>query len=175
MLQSNGRRAYLALISVLLFGPFSAPAMGQGSTVASCSADSALVQAGGATLSFQIEIADTPEERAKGLMFRQEVPEGTGMLFIYERPQPVSFWMRNTLVPLDMLFLDETGVIRHIHKNARPLDETGVPGAVIGDPDPDRLMVLELAGGESDRLGLEEGQSLAHPSIDQKYAAFPCR
>ncbi|MDN5568319.1 MAG: DUF192 domain-containing protein [Paracoccus sp. (in: a-proteobacteria)] len=126
-------------------------------------------------LSFRIEVADTPDARAQGLMYRKQVPANTGMLFIYERPQPVSFWMRNTLVPLDMIFLDQAGVIRHIHPNARPLDESPVPGAAIGDPHPERLMVLEIAGGEADRLGLKEGQSLAHPAINPKNAAFPCR
>ncbi len=53
-------------------------------------------------------------------MFRRNLPAGQGMLFVYPEPQPVSFWMRNTLIPLDLIFFDETGVIRHIHRNARP-------------------------------------------------------
>lgn len=97
------------------------------------------------------------------------------MLFVYPEPQPVSFWMRNTLIPLDLIFFDETGVIRHIHRNARPLDETPIPGAAIGDPRPDRLMVLEIAGGEAARLGLAAGQQLAHPALDRAGAAWPCR
>ncbi|WP_378944345.1 DUF192 domain-containing protein [Paracoccus sp. R86501] len=141
----------------------------------SCAADLALIRLNDQqVLSFDIEVVDTPESRAQGLMYRKDVPPGTGMLFIYEQPQRVSFWMRNTLVPLDMVFLDASGVIRHIHPNARPLDETPVPGALIGDPHPDRLMVLEIAGGEAARLGLADGQALAHPALDQDAAEFPC-
>ncbi|WP_022708005.1 DUF192 domain-containing protein [Paracoccus zeaxanthinifaciens] len=130
-----------------------------------CAPGSLVVDTGAETLGFRVEVADSPEERAQGLMFRKELPAGTGMLFIYESPQPVSFWMRNTLIPLDMVFADETGVIRHIHRNARPLDETPIPGAAVGDPDPDRLFVLEIAGGEADRLGLKPGQPMAHPGM----------
>ncbi|MEE2862237.1 MAG: DUF192 domain-containing protein [Paracoccus sp. (in: a-proteobacteria)] len=125
-------------------------------------------------LSFQVEVADTPEKRARGLMFRTHLPAGQGMLFVYERPQPVSFWMRNTLIPLDMVFIDEIGVIRHIHRNATPLDETPIPGAAAGDPAPDRLMVLELAGGEAARLGLKSGQPVAHPALLAQEEAWPC-
>jgi len=163
------------LAAVLALGTTGAGMAQQLSHAESCSADRVVIRTADANqLSLQVEIADTPDERAQGLMYRKDVPQGTGMLFIYEQPQQVAFWMRNTLVPLDMLFLDEIGVIRHIHRNARPLDETGIPGASVGDPDPDRLMVLEIAAGEADRLSLKEGQPLAHPSIDQSKAAFSC-
>ncbi|TGN62116.1 DUF192 domain-containing protein [Paracoccus liaowanqingii] len=143
---------------------------------AECRADAALIRiAPDRALSFQVELADTVESRARGLMYRRDLPAGQGMLFVYPTPQPVSFWMRNTLIPLDMVFLDPEGVIRHIHRNARPLDETPVPGAAIGDPDPDRLLVLEIAGGEADRLGLQTGQTLAHPAVPADSAAWPCR
>ena len=142
---------------------------------AACAPDLALIRLDDRqVLSFDIEVVDTPASRAQGLMYRDDVPQGTGMLFVYEQPQPVSFWMRNTLVSLDMIFLDAKGVIRHIHQNARPLDETPVPGASVGDPHPERLMVLEIAGGEAARLGLAKGQALAHPALDQDAAAFPC-
>ncbi len=111
---------------------------------------------------------DDPEERARGLMFVEDLAPMTGMLFIYDRPQPVSFWMRNTLIPLDMLFLDATGTVRRIHENAVPLDETPIPG---GD---DILAVLEINGGMSGRLGIEEGSVLRHPDLPQDQAAWPC-
>ena len=142
---------------------------------ADCAPDKALLRLpDGRTLSFGIEVADDDASRAQGLMYRREVPQGRGMLFVYDRPQRVSFWMRNTLVPLDMLFFDQRGVLRHIHHKARPLDETAVPGAAIGDPDPDRLMVLEIAGGEAARLHLTPGAQLAHPALPQAQAAWPC-
>lgn len=117
---------------------------------------------------FAVSVMDDPEERARGLMFVKDMPAGAGMLFIYERPQPVSFWMRNTLIPLDMLFLDDTGTVRRIHENAVPLDETPIPG---GD---DILAVLEINGGMAARLGLEEGSVLRHPDLPQGGAAWPC-
>lgn len=124
---------------------------------------------------FDVEIADDATKRARGLMFRRDLPQGQGMLFVYEAPQPVAFWMRNTLISLDMLFIDDTGVIRHIHPDARPLDETAIPGAAPGDPDPARLMVLEIAGAEAARLGIEPGQFLASLRLDPSKAVWPCR
>ena len=130
---------------------------------------------GDKTVSVHVEIADDPQERARGLMFRKSLAAGSGMLFVYETPQPVSFWMHNTLIPLDMVFIDETGVVRHIHPMARPLDDTPIAGAAVGDPDPSRLMVLEVAGGEAARLGIRDGMVLAHPDLPQDLAKRPCR
>jgi len=90
---------------------------------------------------FTVEIADDPQERAVGLMNRPEMPRSSGMLFIYEQPQRVAFWMENTLIPLDMLFLTPDGVVQRIHENAIPLDRTAIPG---GDG---ILAVLEINGG----------------------------
>lgn len=140
-----------------------------------CREDSAIFAIGAETpLVFSVEIADTPAARARGLMFRRSLPEQGGMLFIYESPQQVSFWMRNTLISLDLIFIDETGTVRHVHPRARPLDETPIPGAAAGDPDPARLMVLEIAGGEAARLGLGRNAVLAHPRLDQDKAVWPC-
>lgn len=126
-------------------------------------------------LTLMVEIADDPAERAQGLMGRTALAPGQGMLFVYDRAQPVAFWMKNTLIPLDMLFMDDTGRIRHIHANARPLDETPIPGAAPGDPDPARRFILELAGGTAARLGLTPGIAMAHPAIAPDKAALPCR
>ena len=96
------------------------------------------------------------------------------MLFVYQSPQPTSFWMKNTLIPLDILFFDARGVLRHVHSQARPLDLTSLPGALPGDPDPNRMFVLELAGGEAARKGLVPGTALGHPAVPQDDAARPC-
>lgn len=116
---------------------------------------------------FNIELADDPKERSLGLMNRKSLPQSAGMLFAYEKPQAVSFWMRNTLIPLDMIFMDATGRVTHIHENAIPLDETGIPG---GD---DVQYVLEINGGLARRLGVEVGSELRHPVIGEA-AAWPC-
>lgn len=165
----------LALAILLGLAPAQvAPAFAQAEAV-SCQGDLAIFPLeSGEALRFRVEIADTEAARARGLMFRRDLPRGTGMLFIYESPRRVSFWMRNTLIPLDLIFMDAAGVIRHIHHNAIPLDETPIPGAAVGDPDPARLMVLEIAGGEARALGLRVGQAMAHPRLDQEIAKAPC-
>ncbi|MEL7212228.1 MAG: DUF192 domain-containing protein [Pseudomonadota bacterium] len=117
---------------------------------------------------FTIEVADDPEERGQGLMFVEEMPMMAGMLFVYERPQTASFWMRNTLIPLDMIFADITGTVQHVHVNAVPHDETPVLG---GD---DIYAVLEVNGGMADRLGIAPGTVMRHPSFTSDEAAWPC-
>lgn len=117
---------------------------------------------------FTVEIADTEATRAQGLMNRPSMPRMSGMLFVYDAPQRASFWMENTLIPLDMLFLDEAGRVTHIHHEARPLDRTPIDGG------PGVAMVLEINGGMARRLGIAPGSELRHPRIDPDRAAWPC-
>ena len=117
---------------------------------------------------FTVELADDPEERAQGLMFRETMARSAGMLFLYEHPQRVSFWMRNTLIPLDMIFIDPSGTVTHVHENAIPLDETPIDGG------PGVLMVLEINGGLAGRLGIAPGSELRHPRLEQAGAVWPC-
>lgn len=116
---------------------------------------------------FTIDVADDSEERARGLMFVEQMGQFEGMLFVYETPQRASFWMRNTLIPLDMLFAGADGTITRIHENAIPLDETPIPGGT------EVQFVLEINGGLSARLGIEEGAVMQHPAIGAD-AALPC-
>ena len=141
---------------------------------ASCKPDQAQFLGLGRAVGVAVEIADDPSKRARGLMYRRELPPGQGMLFVYEHPQPVSFWMRNTLIPLDMIFIDARGEVRHVHPMARPLDETPIPGAAADDPSPERLMVLEVRGGDAARLGIVPGMALSHPLLPQGAALAPC-
>ncbi|WOI57601.1 DUF192 domain-containing protein [Palleronia sp. LCG004] len=117
---------------------------------------------------FRVEVADDPAEQARGLMHVEDLPAGRGMLFVYEEAGPVSFWMRNTLIPLDMIFADATGTVTRVHANAVPLDETSIPG---GD---NVLSVLEINGGLAARIGIEEGSELRHAALPQDDAAWPC-
>jgi uncharacterized protein len=109
------------------------------------------ITSGGKTHVFQVEVMRTAEEKARGLMFRQFLPEDRGMLFDFEREQPVSMWMRNTYIPLDMLFIKADGAVHHIHERAQPLDETPISSR--GDV----RFVLEINGGAAARLGLKPG------------------
>ncbi len=117
---------------------------------------------------FRIEVADEVQERATGLMYREEMAAAAGMLFIYGRPQRVSFWMENTLIPLDMIFADAAGTVTHIHENAVPLDRTSIPG---GD---NVQFVLEINGGMAAILGMTIGSQMRHPGIVQDAAVWPC-
>ncbi|AUM75582.1 hypothetical protein CYR75_07080 [Paracoccus jeotgali] len=165
----------ILLLSALTPLAATVPAVAEHETRTRPACDASLALFPEIDISITVEIADTPETRAQGLMMRPSLAPRTGMLFIYEAPGPMSFWMKNTLIPLDMIFIDASGVIRHIHENAIPGDLTPIPGATPDDADPARLMVLELAGGEARRLGLKPGLALSHPRLDPEIAARPCQ
>jgi uncharacterized membrane protein (UPF0127 family) len=106
------------------------------------------------THSFLVEIADNDAERARGLMYRKDLPEGRGMLFDFKREQDVGFWMKNTYIPLDMIFIRADGTVRRIAANTEPLSERTVPG---GGP---VRYVLEVIGGTAGKLGIEPGDKV---------------
>ena len=117
---------------------------------------------------FSVEIADDRAERAQGLMNRQSMARSEGMLFVYEQPQSVSFWMDNTLIALDMIFVDATGLVVRVHENAVPLDRTPIPGGEAV------LMVLEINAGLASIFGISPGSQLRHPMLSQDSAIWPC-
>ena len=128
--------------------------------VAACSADNRLViKSANGDHAFNVEIADTPEATTKGLMFRQSLAPDAGMLFDFKESRPVSFWMQNTFIPLDMLFITGEGLIANIHVNARPQDPTSIPS------DGPVRFVLEIPGGRSVELGIKAGDQVVHPRI----------
>ena len=106
---------------------------------------------------FAVEIADTEAERSKGLMFRKEMPEGEGMLFDFHREQEVSFWMRNTYISLDMIFIRGDGRILRIAENTEPLSTRLIPS---GGP---VRAVLEVIGGTARKFGIAPGDQVAYP------------
>jgi len=129
--------------------------------LAACSADETRlsIQSRTGDHQFIVEVVDTPETRARGLMYVQELADDAGMLFDFKEERPVSFWMRNTFIPLDMLFIEADGTILNIHVNARPHDTTSIPSA-----GPVQF-VLEIPGGRSTELGIEAGDQVSHPRI----------
>jgi uncharacterized membrane protein (UPF0127 family) len=109
--------------------------------------------------SFLVELAANDAERARGLMFRTELPEGRGMLFDFKQEQETGFWMRNTYIPLDMIFIRADGTIRRIAANTEPLSERLVPS---GGP---VRYVLEVIGGTARKLGIEPGDKVTGPAL----------
>jgi len=109
-----------------------------------------------------VEIADTFEKRRQGLMFRTEMPPNNGMLFLFESRRRLSFWMKNTYISLDMLFIDERGVIRAIAENTVPESTAGVSSGVRV------IAVLELNTGTAKRLDIRIGDRVDHPFFDAK-------
>jgi uncharacterized protein len=106
---------------------------------------------------FIVEVARTPEEQARGLMFRNSVPPDRGMIFPYDPPVQASFWMKNTLVPLDMIFIRPDGKIGRIAANTVPMSLDPVASI---DP---ISAVLEIAGGRAAELGIQEGDRVTWP------------
>jgi uncharacterized protein len=108
---------------------------------------------------FDVWLADNPNRQAQGLMFVRALPDMRGMLFVHQRPKPISMWMKNTYIPLDMVFIDDRGRIQQIVEQTTPhsLD-------LIRSKDP-ALAVLEIAGGEAKKLGLHAGQHVKHPAL----------
>jgi uncharacterized membrane protein (UPF0127 family) len=108
---------------------------------------------------FQVWLADTPSRMAQGLMFVRSLPADRGMLFVHETPEPMSMWMKNTYIPLDMVFIDGHGRIQQIVEQTTPHSLN-----IIRSNEP-ALAVLEIAAGESHRLGLHAGQRVEHAAL----------
>lgn len=108
-----------------------------------------------------VEITETDEEKARGLMFRTQLADDQGMLFFYEQPQEITMWMRNTYIPLDMVFIRADGTIHRIEARTEPFSERIVAsqGKVVA--------CLELAGGAAERMGLKPGDRVHHKLFDK--------
>ncbi|QNM84115.1 DUF192 domain-containing protein [Sphingomonas sabuli] len=111
------------------------------------------IASGGKVHRFTVEVARTDEQQTHGMMFRTAIAPDRGMVFPYDQPQMLAFWMKNTLIPLDMIFIRQDGTIARI-ATAVPLDLTGVPA---GEP---VVAVLELAGGRAAELGIKPGDTV---------------
>jgi uncharacterized membrane protein (UPF0127 family) len=103
-----------------------------------------------------VEIADTPQEKAQGLMFRTHLDDQSGMLFAYDTPHEITMWMRNTYIPLDMVFIRADGTVHRIETRTEPLSEE------IISSHGDVTACLELAAGAAERLGLKPGDRIEH-------------
>jgi uncharacterized protein len=154
------RRIELPAFALLLAAPAAAEEV--------CAPGFADLRAGGSSYRFEVEVADDDAERARGLMHRESLGRFEGMLFVYDAPQPATFWMENTLIPLDMLFFDEAGRLARVHADAEPMSREVIFG---GD---EIRYVLEINGGLAETLGIAEGAEIRHPAIDGEAAVWPC-
>lgn len=159
-----GKRGQIIRLITLLFGVMCAGA----AAADSCRADQVYLRGDWGQARFAVEVADDAESRAQGLMHVESMPQSKGMLFIYPFPREVGFWMKNTLIPLDMIFLDETGTVIKVHENAVPHDERPIMG------EGPVLVVLEVNGGLTGQIGITPGSEMRHPAFDQSKAAWPC-
>jgi uncharacterized membrane protein (UPF0127 family) len=115
-------------------------------------------------ISVAVEVADTAASREYGLMFRKHLDEDTGMIFVFKEPSHQTFWMKNTVIPLDMIFADSTGKIVGVVLNAEPFSEE------IDAVDGDSQYVLEVNGGFCDRHGVKSGDTLRFKGFVPKFA-----
>jgi uncharacterized membrane protein (UPF0127 family) len=159
-----------ALALGLLYGlthPYPSPAQATEQTEG-CRLDRVELRGDWGQASFSVEIADDEAERAQGLMFRESLARGAGMLFVYPEPQTAAFWMKNSLIPLDIIFLNETGQVIRIQADAVPGDLTPLPG---GD---NVFAVLEINAGLAARYGISAGSEMRHEVFSKTAPIWPC-
>jgi uncharacterized membrane protein (UPF0127 family) len=142
------RQAVLALLALFVF-------LGTGASAAELQTLEIVSKSG--VHVFTVEVVKTEQERATGLMYRKELPEGRGMLFDFSPEQQVSMWMKNTLIPLDMIFIRSDGRIIRIAENTEPLSEKIIPSGGL------TRGVLEVIGGTAKKYGIAPGDRVAHP------------
>jgi len=143
------------LLVVMLFATAIAPDLAADET-----RERLVIETASGPRTFMVEVARTERQKALGLMFRTSVPEGTGMLFPYSRPQIITMWMRNTYVSLDMIFIGANQKIVRIAEATEPMSEE-----IVSSERP-AVAVLEIAAGEARRLGIKPGQAVVSASLE---------
>ena len=135
---------------------------------AACSRDAVDLRGEWGQARFTVELADSNALRAQGLMFRESMAQRAGMLFVYDRPQRAVFWMKNTLIPLDMIFVDRQGAVTAVHHDAIPGDLTPIDGGH------KVFAVLEINGGLARKYGIGPGSQMRHEIFVEGPAIWPC-
>jgi len=147
------------LAAIVVLSPL-APAVAE-------STGSLVLKTGSGDHTYTVEIADTPGEKARGLMFRRSLPQDRGMIFLYDPPQRAAMWMRNTYIPLDMIFITEQGTVLRIEANTEPFSTDVIEAGGI------TKAVLELNAGEAARIGLKPGDEVIFPGLGPTPALQP--
>jgi uncharacterized protein len=132
---------------------------GSASGSALASVASVAIDTGGRKVLFRVEVAVTPEEHARGLMYRSRLADDAGMVFVFEQPAIQRFWMKNTLIPLDMIFIGKDRRIVGVVENAAPETESE---RMVGAPS---QYVLEIGGGLSAKLGIRRGEPVDFQNV----------
>ena len=135
---------------------------------AACEPGSVDLRWAGGQARFTVEVAADQAAREKGLMFRAHMASSAGMIFVYDAPTHARFWMKNTLIPLDMIFADETGLVTVVHSDAVPQDLTPIDGGE------GVMYVLEINGGLAKRIGIAAGAEIRFDLIDPSKALWSC-
>lgn len=148
----RGMKRYVAILAVLA-------GLDGGEPAAAFELSEASVLSGGRSHDFRVEVARTRRQHVQGLMFRRHLDADAGMLFVYRRAAPVAMWMKNTYVPLDILFVDRAGVIVEIAQRTMPLSTTNIPSKK------PVTAVLEVNAGTVARLGIEIGDRIVSPAL----------
>ena len=152
-MRQNSRRSFLALISALFVAPlFTVNAQG----LVAFDRSALSIKTAKGRFKFNIEMAISRRQQSQGLMFRRSLAADAGMLFDYRIPQRISMWMKNTFIPLDMIFIDQDGKVINIAERTIPHSEV-----VISSKTPARA-VLEVNGGTASRLGIRSGDQVLH-------------
>ena len=157
--RTNSRRAAVSVALTLFIGLFVA---GGSALEAKMRLERLILVTAAGEKAIEIEIAETPEDKMRGLMFRTSLDDDKGMLFPYGEPQEVTMWMKNTFIPLDMVFIRADGIVHRIEARTEPMSERIIAskGKVTA--------VLELAGGAAERLGLKANDKVRHAIFKTK-------
>lgn len=151
----------ILLLSVTLFSSVKM-------ALSSCERNKLSIISSGFNTIFDVEIASTPAKRAKGLMYREFLGTKSGMLFIYDEPGQLIFWMKNTPLSLDIIFFDKKGLIKSIYENAEPFSDKLIFGGN------DLIGAIEINGGLTSKLGIAEGDSIQTSGLNNKTTLWPC-
>lgn len=153
----------VALAAVMIAAVMTAPGASAGDA---CSPDRIDFSSAAGEASFTIEVVDTEESRAQGLMFREDLGADSGMLFVYPDAAPRAFWMKNTPLPLDIVFLNDRGAICSVARNTTPFSLDVIPSTCSAQT------ILEVNAGIADEAGLKVGVVARHPAIARPL--WPC-
>jgi uncharacterized membrane protein (UPF0127 family) len=155
MLKHAARAAALAMFMALAACAQSETKVGDGAETA-LETEQLTIDTANGPVRFTVEIADDDQERARGLMFRQSLADDRGMLFYFQTPEHASFWMRNTIISLDIIFIGVDGRILNVAERTTPYSEEGIPAAGL------TRGVLEIRGGRARELGIRAGDRVHH-------------